>query len=495
MAAGDRYDLMVIGGGINGCGIARDAAGRGLAVLLVERDDLAAHTSSASTKLIHGGLRYLEYGQFRLVRESLAEREVLLGIAPHLVRPMRFVMPLGPATRPAWMLRAGLWLYDHLGGRSSLPRSAAVHLAASPLGGGLKWVTRGFAYSDCWVDDARLVVLNALAAHEAGAHILTRVGFLGAERAAQGWRARLSDGRQISARAIVNAAGPWVGTALASVAGARPERPPRLIKGSHIVVPRLFAGEHAYILQNDDRRIVFAIPYEGDFTLVGTTDISIAGDPAAPQIAAAEVAYLCRAINRYFATPIAAADVVASFAGVRPLFDDGAADAADAAAITRDYVLRLDAQAGAPLLSVFGGKLTTYRRLAEQALAKLAPYFPGLGGAWTGTVPLPGGDLGGQDFAAFLAAVRARWPFLAAANAERMARAYGTRIGRVLGDAARLDDLGGGLSAREVAYLARHEWAITPEDVLWRRSKIGLHTGAETRRAVAAVLAETLAED
>jgi glycerol-3-phosphate dehydrogenase len=479
-------DLLIIGGGVNGCGIARDAAGRGLSVLLVERDDLAAHTSSASTKLIHGGLRYLEYYEFRLVREALAEREVILGIAPHLVKPMRFVMPLVEDMRPAWMIRTGLFLYDHIGGKTSLPKSEGVKLEGTPWGAGLKGIERGFVYSDAWVDDSRLVALNAIAAAEKGATIRTRTGFTGAKREGERWIATLDDGSQVSARAIVNTAGPWVSKVLGELAGAHEELPPRLVKGSHIIVPRMYEGEHSYILQNEDKRIIFAIPYERDFTVIGTTDKPFEGDPSSPKIDPDEIEYLCTSINRYFAKPIGAKDIVQSYSGVRPLFDDGQENAS---AVTRDYVLKLGIKEGPQVLSAFGGKITTYRRLAEHALEKLEPYLPQMGKGWTGDVPLPGGDLPGGDFEAFLLMVRDRWPFLTPENAERMARAYGTRIALVLGDATGLEDLGGGLSAREVDYLATHEWATSADDILWRRTKIGMHTGEETRAKVEAVLA------
>ena len=484
--AQNEVDLLIIGGGVNGAGIARDAAGRGLSVLLVERDDLAQHTSSASTKLIHGGLRYLEYYEFRLVREALAEREVLLGIAPHLIKPMRFVMPVAEEMRPAWMIRTGLFLYDHLGGRSRLPKSESVSLEGTLWGAGLAGVTRGFVYSDAWVDDARLVVLNALAAAELGATIRTRTSFTSARRTRDRWIATLDDGSTVSARAIVNASGPWVGQVLAELAGAHPERPPRLVKGSHILVPRVYEGEHAYILQNHDRRVVFAIPYEGNLTVIGTTDKPFEGDPSAPTIDPDEIEYLCRAVNRYFVTPIGPGDVVGSYSGVRPLFDDGAVDAS---AVTRDYVLKLGASDGPQVLSAFGGKITTYRRLAEHALDELRPFLPPMGEAWTADVPLPGGDFPDGNFDAFLLDVRRRWPFLNPDNAERLARAYGTRLHRVLGDTTSVRDLGGGLSTREVDYLVQTEWARTPEDVLWRRTKVGLHTGEEVQRAVSDYMA------
>ena len=479
------FDLLVVGGGINGTGIARDAAGRGHKVLLVERDDLAQHTSSASTKLIHGGLRYLEQYEFRLVRESLAERERLLSLAPHLIKPMRFVMPLAPGMRPAWLIRAGLFLYDRLGGRSRLPKSKAVWLRGTPWGTGLKPIERGFVYSDGWVDDARLVVLNAVGARDKGADIRTRTAFLGATREADRWRVRLGDGTTVTARAIANAAGPWVGTLLGGVLGAARERPPRLVKGSHIIVPRLFDGEHAYILQNDDRRIIFAIPYEEDFTLVGTTDKPFAGDPATARIDPDEVDYLCAAINRYFEQQIGPADVVSSYSGVRPLYDDGSANASE---VTRDYVLRLGFAEGPQLLSVFGGKITTYRRLAEQALDLLAPFLPPAGAPWTATAPLPGGDLPGS-IDDFIAEVGRRHPAIDAATADRLARAYGTRIDRVFGATADRESLGSGLTSDEVDYLVAEEWARTSEDILCRRTKLGLHGAPALAPRVEAYLA------
>ncbi|WP_454884829.1 glycerol-3-phosphate dehydrogenase [Sphingomonas oryzagri] len=477
-------DLLIVGGGVNGCGIARDAAGRGLSVLLVEQDDLAGHTSSASTKLIHGGLRYLEYYEFRLVREALIEREKLLRIAPHIIWPLRFVMPMPPTGRPGWMIRLGLLLYDHLGGRGSLPGSQGVSLKG-PLGAGIKAeIAKGFAYSDCWVQDSRLVALTALDARERGADIRTRTHFVGAARDAEGWIAMIADAagqQEVRARAIVNAAGPWVDHIVGAARGAHPERPPRLVKGSHIIVPRLFDGEHAYILQNPDRRIVFAIPYERDFTLIGTTDVAWHDDPAAPAISEEEAAYLCESVSRYFAKPVRPVDVVRSYAGVRPLFDDGNASAS---AVTRDYVLKLGEEEGPQILSVFGGKITTYRRLAEHALGKLAPFLPAMGAAWTDRVALPGGDIG--DFDSFLAEVRRRWPFLSEWTSWRLARAYGSRIDRVLGDAASLaelgEDLGGGLHTCEVDYLVREEWARTAEDILWRRSKLLLHAPPGTEK-------------
>lgn len=489
-------DLLVVGGGVNGAGIARDAAGRGLSVLLVEQDDLAGATSSASTKLIHGGLRYLEHYEFRLVRESLQEREVLLRSAPHIIWPLRFVLPHESALRPAWLIRIGLLLYDHLGGRDRLPASKSVDLRHGPLGAPLKpHFTRGFVYSDCWVEDSRLVVLNALDAEERGARVLTRTRCAAARRRGGGWEATLEDGETrerstVGARALVNATGPWVGRFIDGALGLEHSHRIRLVKGSHIVVPRLYEGEHAYILQNVDRRIVFAIPYERAFTLIGTTDLSYEGDPAAVAISPVEIDYLCAAVSRNFARAVTPADVVWTYAGVRPLQDD---ESADPSTVTRDYVLELDESGGVPLLSVFGGKITTYRRLAEQALEKLRPFFPSAGPSWTAAATLPGGEMPGADFDRFLADLRARRPWLPPALVQRYARAYGTRVERLIGSAASLADLGRhfgeDLYAREVDYLVEHEWACSAEDILWRRSKLGLHLSAGTRVALEAAMA------
>ena len=483
----DSYDLLVVGGGVNGTGIARDAAGRGLKVLLVEQADLASATSSASTKLIHGGLRYLEYYEFRLVREALQEREVLLAAAPHIIWPLRFVLPHERHLRPEWLIRTGLFLYDHLGGRRRLPGSRGVDFAHDPVGRPLKEsFKRGFVYSDCWVEDSRLVALAARDAAERGAVIATRTACLSAGRAGGGWRARLSDGREVEARGLVNATGPWVARFLDQGLGLPHRATLRLVKGSHIVLPRLFEGEQAYILQNDDRRIVFAIPYEGKFTLVGTTDLPFEDDPAKVAISADETSYLCQVINRYFRKQVSPGDVVWSYAGIRPLYDDAAANAS---AVTRDYVLDLEGAAGeAPLLSVFGGKITTFRRLAEHALAKLAPFFPKAGRPWTAAATLPGGDMEGADFGRFVAGLQAKHPWLPAELARRYARAYGTRVEHFLGGAGRLADLGrdfgGGLHGAEVDYLVDQEWAKSAEDILWRRSKLGLHLSAATQAAL-----------
>lgn len=485
------YDLLIIGGGVNGAGIARDAAGRGLKVLLAEADDLASHTSSASTKLIHGGLRYLEHFEFRLVRESLVERERLLGVGPHIIWPLRFVLPQPPGGRPAWMIRIGLFLYDHLSSRRTLPASHAVDLSRSPLGHGLKpHVRRGFVYSDCWVDDARLVTLNAVDAAERGADVRTRTR-VAALRPQEGcWTAELHDRMtgstsEVRASIVVNAAGAGVGDVLDMAGFGTGARRLRLVKGSHIIVPRSFEGEHAFILQNPDGRIVFAIPYEDKFTLIGTTDIPWTREQGPPRIEPEEIDYLCQSVNRYLEREISARDVLHSYSGVRPLFDDGAEDVS---AVTRDYVLDLQEQGGARLLSVFGGKITTYRRLAEQALEKLEPFVEVARGPWTDREPLPGGDIPDGAFDGFLRSSGARWPFLPDPLLHRLARGYGTGIEHVLGSAARIEDLGpdlgGGLHARELDYLADHEWAMTAEDVLWRRTKLGLHLPPGTAAAV-----------
>ena len=489
-------DILIVGGGINGTGIARDAGGRGLSVLLVEQDDLASHTSSASTKLIHGGLRYLESGEFRLVREALIERERLWGMAPHIIWPLRFVLPQNQSPRPAWMVRLGLFLYDHLGGRKRLPGTDSVALDRSPLGAGLSPRTgKAFVYSDCWVEDSRLVVLNAMDAAERGATIATRTRLVSATRDAAGWTADLQradgTGYRVTARALVNAAGPWVADVLGKTAGARNDRSVRLVKGSHIVVPRLYEGDHAFMLQNADRRIVFAIPYEGDFTLVGTTDEAWRDPPGRATIDAEETRYLLDTIARYFERRIAAEDIAWSYSGIRPLYDD---HAANASAVTRDYVLDLDAgEDRAPMLSVYGGKITTYRKLAEHALRDLAPLLPAAGPAWTAGAPLPGGDMPDADFGRFLAGLTARYPQLPAPLLRRLARAYGTRVAAILGTATTTADLGadlgGGLHVAEVDYLVAHEWARDAQDVLWRRSKLGLHVPAGTAERLAAYLA------
>ncbi|NDZ16815.1 glycerol-3-phosphate dehydrogenase [Variovorax sp. WS11] len=498
-------DVLIVGGGINGCGIARDLAGRGWRVLLCEKDDLAAHTSSSSTKLIHGGLRYLEYYEFSLVRKALQEREVLLRSAPHIMWPLRFVMPHDPSMRPAWMVRMGLFLYDHLARREVLPGSRSIDLRAHAAGAPLKpQFKRGFVYSDGWVDDARLVVLNALDARAKGAEVLTRTRCVSAQRDADGWTAVLegpAGRRTVRARAVVNAAGPWAESFLRGVAQpakgeALATRHLRLVKGSHIVVPRLFAHDHAYIFQNPDKRIIFAIPYQDAFTLIGTTDIELSGDdPGAARIGADEIDYLCTQASRYFEKPIVPADVVWTYSGVRPLLDDASGDPS---AVTRDYMLESNTTA-APLLSVWGGKITTFRKLSEDAADEVGRMLGEARPAWTEGAFLAGGDLSGwigaaarpdEDFGRFVAAVRSRHPWLDAALARRLARAYGARVSAVIGGAQSMNDMGlavaPGLHERELRYLRDEEWACSGEDVLWRRSKLGLHFTAEERERVGA---------
>lgn len=468
-------DLLIIGGGINGCAIAREAALNGLSVLLVEKDDLASHTSSASTKLVHGGLRYLEYYEFKLVREALKERELLLKAAPHIIHPMAFVLPHEHAVRPWWLVRLGLLLYDMIGGRSSLPRSRGLSRKDAAFTAPLKRSAEGFVYSDCSVDDARLTLFNAVDAAENGAEIATRTAMISAEREADGWSAQLSDGRTVKARAIVNAAGPWVAQVLHALGtGSRSEV--RLVKGSHIVVPRLFAGEHAYMLQQPDGRIVFAIPYQRDFTMIGTTDIAVE-TPEDARISDEEIAYLAKAANHYFTRQIGPGDVIGSWSGVRPLYDDGEAESK---AVTRDYVLELDT-AGAPLLSVFGGKITTARHLAEEALDKLGPALGRDIAPATRARVFPGGAI--ADFTRFVEEVEARWPFLGADRAARMAGAYGLLLHEMLADVRSETDMGrafgAGFTAIEARWMRDREWARSPEDCLTRRSKLGLHMTAD----------------
>ena len=494
----DACDVLVVGGGINGAGIARDLAGRGQRVLLCEADDLAQHTSSASTKMIHGGIRYLEYFEFALVRKALAEREVLLKSAPHIIRPLRLVMPHDPSAnplRPVWMVRLGLFLYDHLAKREVLPASTTIDLRSGPIGAPLKpGYSRGFVYSDGWVDDARLVVLNAVDARERGAEVLTRWRCTDAQRSLAGWCATLqsADGRQrvVTARALVNAAGPWAAQFLREHAHAPQAKSLRLVKGSHIVVKKLFDHDHAYLLQSPDRRIIFVIPYEGDYTLIGTTDVEHHGALGQARIDPAETLYLCEQASRYLKQPITPADVVWSYSGVRPLLED---EAANAAAVTRDYQLELDTSS-APLLTVWGGKMTTFRKLAEEAADRLAAPLGSTRGAWTRGAFLPGGDLSGwigapqrpdTDIARFTAALSERHPELPAALAARLAHAYGSRVEILLRDGLGAE-VAPGLHAAELAYLHDHEWARSADDVLWRRSKLGLHMTAAQRAGVAA---------
>ncbi|KQS01907.1 glycerol-3-phosphate dehydrogenase [Sphingomonas sp. Leaf357] len=471
------YDLLIIGGGINGCAIAREASLLGLKVLLVERDDLAGHTSSASTKLIHGGLRYLEYYDFKLVAEALRERERLVKAAPHIIRPMRFVLPQENAVRPWWMVRIGLYLYDFLGGKMTLARSRGLRksdtLYTAPLKGG----DRGFVYSDAFVDDSRLTVLNAVDAAANGADVLVGTALESARREGGVWRATLSDWRTVEARAIVNAAGPWVHQMLGNL-GVNAASNVRLVKGSHIVVPKLFEGDHAYILQQPDRRIVFAIPYQ-DGTEIGTTDVPV-DKPEDARIDADEIAYLCEAANRHFTKQIAPADVTSTWSGVRPLYDDGASEAK---AVTRDYVLELDTN-GPALLSVFGGKITTARHLAEEAMEKLAPVMGFKAHPVTRARVFPGGAI--ADFETFLTQVRETWPFLGDARSARMAHGYGQMLADLLDgvsdEAGMGADLGGGLTEVEARWLRDREWARTADDVLKRRTKLGLHL-SEAERA------------
>lgn len=479
------FDIIIVGGGINGCGIARDAAGRGLKILLAEMNDLASGTSSASTKLIHGGLRYLEHYEFRLVREALSEREVLLEAAPHIIEPMRFILPHSSALRPAWMIRLGLFLYDHLGKRKHLPGCSMINLrrdaeAGRPL---KKSFTKAFEYSDCWTDDARLVVLNAVSAAELGADIRVRTKMTGAERKDGLWHITLEDRDSgarchVTAKALVNAAGPWVEqVADASDPDEASSHGIRLVKGSHIVVPKLFDHDRAYILQNPDRRIIFAIPYQQDFTLIGTTDVDVPDGPGKVEASVEEIEYLCSAISEYFEKPVSPADVVWSFSGIRPLFDDGGSSAQ---ATTRDYVLDLTDQDDVlPKLSIFGGKITSYRELSEEVLGRLSGYFPQMKPAWTKTAALPGGDFDAEGFEQLVDKLQADCPVLPAALARRLCRSYGTRAWKIVSGVRALEDLGqdfgAGLYQAELTYLQTDEWARSAEDVMWRRGKLGLH--------------------
>lgn len=500
-AAPPLYDLVIIGGGINGCGIARDAAGRGLGVLLAEQGDLAGATSSASTKLFHGGLRYLEYGEVRLVREALIERETLLRAMPHIAWPMRFVLPYHAAMRfdaetpvsrllarvmpwmrgrrPAWLIRLGLFAYDHLGGRKILPGTTRLDLRSAPEGAPLKPdFAMAYEYSDCWVQDSRLVVLNARDAAARGARVLTRTRVEAAKVEDGHWTVTLSDGQRVRARALVNAAGPWVGQVIHDIVRSDTRENVRLVRGSHIVTRRLFDHDKAYFLQGQDGRIIFAIPYEQDFTLIGTTDADHANPDARPECTEAERDYLCAFASRYFRQPVTPADVIWSYSGVRPLYDDGARSAT---AATRDYVLKVETGAGAPVLNVFGGKITTYRRLAESALEKLSAHLP-MAGRWTAGVALPGGDFPVDGVPALVADLRARHPFLTQDWALRLVRAYGTEAAQILGEAQGAADLGrdfgGTLTESEVRWLMDREWATSAEDILWRRTRLGLRLDA-----------------
>jgi len=485
------YDCLVIGGGVNGCGIARDAQGRGLSVFLAEKSDLASATSSASTKLFHGGLRYLEYYEFRLVREALIERETLLRAMPHISWPMRFVLPLVPRgaggkVRPAWMVRLGLFLYDSLGGRKILPGTSHLNLARDPEGEPLKsGYRRAFEYSDCWVDDARLVALNARDAAERGAVIRTRTEVTGATRGPDHWTVELKDmssgqSYQVQARVLVNAAGPWVAEVLHGRLRLNAKDNVRLVRGSHVVVPKLYDHDKCYFLQGQDGRIMFTIPYEDDFTLIGTTDAEHPDPDTRPVCSEAERDYMLAFVNRFFERQLTAADVVWSYSGVRPLHDDGATSAT---AATRDYVLRLDKAAGAPVLNVFGGKITTYRKLAEHAVDEITGTLTPQKGHWTAGVPLPGGDFAVSDRAALARGLAADYPFLTPAHAARLVRSYGTDARAILGTAHSMQDLGTShgatLTGAELDWLVEHEFARSAEDVVWRRSKLGLRMSPE----------------
>ncbi|MBM9603858.1 glycerol-3-phosphate dehydrogenase [Desulfopila inferna] len=481
------YDLAVIGGGINGCGIARDAAGRGLSVFLSEQNDLAGGTSSASTKLIHGGLRYLEYYQFRLVREALREREVLLRAAPHIIWPLRFILPHHQGLRPYWLVRLGLFLYDHLGGRRLLPGTSTVDLTRDEAGAPLKKLfTKGFEYSDCWVMDSRLVILNAMDASAAGAHILPRTKCIQAVRVNGIWQLKLENTEngthsEINALAVINATGPWLDDFLTHADHEDHGEHIRMVKGSHIIVKKLFSHKRSYIFQNADGRIIFAIPYENEFTLIGTTDVDFQGDPGKVEISDEEIQYLCDAASEYFITPVTRESVISSYSGVRPLFDDGKNEAK---AATRDYVLKIDDDNGsAPLLSIYGGKITTYRKLAEAVLQKLRPYIPSMGEEWTEGAPLPGGDFHPFEFEAQVEKLRSACSCLEEKHATRLMRAYGSKAFEIVKGVRTASDLGRCFGADlyevEVSYLMTHEWAMTAEDVLRRRSNMGLFLDRE----------------
>ncbi|PWL33418.1 glycerol-3-phosphate dehydrogenase [Marivita sp. XM-24bin2] len=477
-----KVDLFVIGGGINGAGIARDAAGRGLSVVLSEKDDLAEGTSSRSGKLVHGGLRYLEYYEFRLVREALIEREVLMRNAPHIIWPMRFVLPHSPQDRPAWLVRLGLFLYDHLGGRKMLPGTRTLDLRRDPEGAAIKdKYTRGFEYSDCWVDDARLVVLNAVDAAERGAVVLTRSPCTSARRDNGVWRVTTQNSmtgemKEFEAKVLVNAAGPWVTDVVTRVAGTNSSRNVRLVKGSHIIVPKFWKGENAYLVQNHDKRVIFINPYEHDKALIGTTDIAYEGRAEDVKADESEVQYLIDAVNRYFKEQLTREDVENTFSGVRPLFDDGQGNPS---AVTRDYVFDVEEAGGAPLLNIFGGKITTFRELAERGMHEIEKFFPNMGKDWTENAPLPGGDMENADYELFRNTLKTEYPWMPRQLRRHYGRCYGSRVRQIAGDAASIEDLGrhfgGQLYEAEVTYLVKHEWAQTAEDILWRRTKHRLH--------------------
>jgi glycerol-3-phosphate dehydrogenase len=483
------YDIFVIGGGVNGCGIARDAAGRGLSVFLAEQNDLASGTSSASTKLIHGGLRYLEHYEFRLVREALIEREVLLQAAPHIIWPLRFVLPHHNGLRPRWMIRLGLFMYDHLGGRKILPPTRSVDLTTDETGKPLKdEFTRGYEYSDCWVEDARLVVLNARDAKARGAEIRTRTKVVSARRDGAEWTVDIdSNGKTetVRAKALINSAGPWVSQVLGQVIGRNDPDKIRMVKGSHLVVDKLYDHDRCYIFQNSDGRICFAIPYETNFTLIGTTDEDHKGDPGKPECSDAEKDYMLSAVSEYFKKPVTRAQVRWAYSGIRPLYDDGASKAQEA---TRDYVLKLDRPEGqAPLLSVFGGKITTARKLAESVMDEIKPFFPAMKGEWTAKSTLPGGAIAHDAVEAKIAELQKTYSFLKPQNVRRLFRAYGTEVETILGDVQFAADLGqtfGPVTEKEIVHLRDNEWVVTADDLLWRRSKLGLHMKPEEQEAL-----------
>ncbi|SDA40536.1 glycerol-3-phosphate dehydrogenase [Mesorhizobium qingshengii] len=492
MDASPIRDIFVIGGGINGCGIARDAVGRGFSVFLAEMNDLASGTSSGSTKLIHGGLRYLEFYEFRLVREALMEREVLWKNAPHIIWPMRFVLPYAEGLRPAWLIRLGLFLYDHIGGRKLLPATKTLDMARDPAGKPLKPLfKKAFEYSDGWVNDARLVALNARDAADRGATIRTRTKVVGARREGGVWTIKIENLQtgeieEIKARLLVNAAGPWVDHVLSGVVGLNDVHNVRLVQGSHIVIAKKFDDPRAYFFQNKDGRIIFAIPYEDEFTLIGTTDQDYPGDPHDVKISETEIDYLCAAASEYFAQPVKRPDIVWTYSAVRPLYDDGASKAQEA---TRDYVLKADGGEGtAPIVNAFGGKITTYRRLSESMLEKIEGFLGKRGKPWTANAPLPGGDFPATGFDAEVAKLKSAYPFLDARMARRLTRLYGTRARTLLGLARSNADLGRSFGAdlyeAEVRYLVENEWAVTADDVLWRRTKRGLHLGREQAAAL-----------
>jgi D-erythritol 1-phosphate dehydrogenase len=487
-------DLVVIGGGVNGAGIARDAAGRGLSVILCEKGDLGEGTSSRSGKLIHGGLRYLEYYEFRLVREALIEREVLLNAAPHIVWPMRFVLPHSPEQRPAWLVRLGLFLYDHLGGRKKLPGSRKLDLRTAPEGKAIKDNFKtAFEYSDCWVDDARLVVLNAIDAQERGAKIIVRTAATSARRSNGRWEVEFGDASgktsKVKAKALVNAAGPWVESVINSVAGLNSPRKVRLVKGSHIIVQKFWEGQQAYLLQNHDKRVIFVNPYEDDLCLIGTTDIPYEGRAEDVEIDQSEIDYLLAAVNRYTKKQLTQADIMQSYSGVRPLYDD---DAENPSAVTRDYIFDVDGDP--PLLSVFGGKITTYRKLAEHAMQKLKPFFPTMSDGWTSASILPGGDMANAEFDVFLAKLTRDFPWLPKDVVHHYARLYGTRTSRIINGATSIADLGQNfgdtLYECEIKYLCDHEWASSADDILFRRTKHGVHMSKTQRESVSEYLNE-----